>query len=600
MLVFISVCNKGKIWAKILFTSVIDYVMIINSVKLPVLLHPYNGQNQVLQNSFITLPYQNDRAELSFTGIFESSNIPIRLDQAQEHSGIHSPNCGVAMLSKYDFEAIAKKAMNASNAGQLVSIIKNNKKFVPKNLMQIFDDIESLPDYENMSISQFRSEMSRISFLRKRQVTHNVKDYLREYAQNFDSDKCEKAIANVDKIRSKQPYHVQKDFIMQFVKDLDLDAEQTNYILANTLKPLFFANGYCMLYNSSKISQIPEDNCGVFMVQRLFYPSLNHIIPISKYPTHENLANNSVLVCQNCTQNQSKSVFWKTDDFNELKDNMKAYLTDISYLMGEGKIEFSSDYLKAFTSISSKISKQQILFTPDEIKAIKNVQRAVTRHEHFAPIEQTQVDIPCAECGSVMLPHSKRKEIEKELKACNTPFEYAKVIEKNIKYIGKNYRVLANIFLDIVHNEPGISNEKFLKEFSKKEAHYSEKAIQSAVNMFLENRNYVAQNYSLDCLKMYDTFTKRFLQYMARGNFKDYDVSALFINCTQDLDLKKYPVRPIFMLIRNLRTISYKHLCATQDRRDFNDKDPIYTILFHLFKYNVATADHLIPENKEI
>jgi len=573
--------------------------MIISPVKVPVIPYFNTQQAQILHKNLLTLPYQNDRAEFSFTGIFESSNVPIRLDQAQEHSGIHCPNCGVAMLSKHDYDCIVKKAMNASNAGQLVNIIENNKKFVPQRFLQIFEDIESLHNCEQMSIPEFREEMRKISYYKKRQVTHGVRDYLREYAQNFDVEKREKALENVDKIRTKQIYQVQKDLIMNFVKDLNLDTEQTNQVLANTLKPLFDANGYCMLFNYSKATEVPQDYYGVFIIQRIFYPSISQITPISKYPVHKNLSNNNVLVCQNCYQNQSKNVFWKTDNFPELKDNIKSYLTDISYLMGTGKMESSSDYLKAFSSISSKISKQRIIFTPSEIIGIQNMQRAVKRHERFIPIEQTQVDIPCAECGSVMLPHAKRKEIEKELKQCSNPYEYSQVLEKNMKYIGKNYRVLANIFLDIVKDNPNISNEKFIKKFLKKEAHYSDKAVENALRTFFSNRSYVADNYPPQCLEIYDTFSKRLLKYILHGNFNDYDVPALYNACLKDLDMKNYPVKPIYILMRNLKTISYKHLCATLDNKyNFNDKDSIYTILFHLFKSNVATVDHLIAEVK--
>ena len=178
--------------------------MIISPVKVPVIPYFNTQQAQILHKNLLTLPYQNDRAEFSFTGIFESSNVPIRLDQAQEHSGIHCPNCGIAMLSKHDYDCIVKKTMNASNAEQLVNIIKNNKKFVPPRFSQIFDDIKSLQNCEQMSIPEFREEMRKISYYKKRQVTHGVRDYLSEYAQSFDVEKREKALENVDKIRTKQ------------------------------------------------------------------------------------------------------------------------------------------------------------------------------------------------------------------------------------------------------------------------------------------------------------------------------------------------------------------------------------------------------------
>ncbi len=420
-----------------------------------------------------------------------------------------------------------------------------------------------------------------------------------EYALILPDDVREKALSTVNQIRTKHIYQSQKDRIIQFTNDLELNEAQRNQILAKTLKPVYMANGYFMLFNSSKLPQIPEDKYGEFIIDRLFYPSVNKIVKISKYPIHENLENNKVIICNACSQNQQKTTFWKSENYGAVKDNMMSYLTDISYLMGDEKMEFSPAYVNAFAQITGKLSKQRIVFTPSEIKAIKNVGRAKKRHERFLPIEQTRVDIPCAECGSVMLPHVKRKAIEKELKACNTPLEYAQVLEKNLKYIGKNSRTVAYMFLNIVKNEPQISNEKFIKEFVNMESKYTETAVNRAITRFLEDRSYVAEKYPPECLKIYDTFSKRMFQCIAHGNLDINDLSEFFSTCLKDLDIKTYHVKSIYVFMRDLNSISYKHLCATFDKRyDFNDKDNIYTILFNLFKFNVATADHLMPENK--
>ena len=387
--------------------------------------------------------------------------------------------------------------------------------------------------------------------------------------------------------------------MIQYTKDLELNDNQTNQIFAKVLKPLLYANGYTMLFFSKKFLEMPETEYGHFISSRIFYPSLSTINKILGYPLYENIPNNKVLLCKNCESNRSRNVFWKTGNYPLLKENMKSYLTDLAYLMGDEKMDISYDYPRAFTEIVTKITKNEVEFTTGEIKALKNLRRAANRHEHFLPIEQTEVDIPCAECGSIMLPHSKRKEIEEELKACSTPYEYSQVLWKNLKYVGVNYQVLARIFLEIVKNNPNISNEEFLREFLKKEAHYSEKAVQNALNTFWGNRIYVAENNPPQCLEIYDTFSKRLFDYIESGKFNDYDDAKLFKTCIEGLDTKNYPVKPIFILVRNLKNISYRHMCTSQEaNKNFNDKDRIYTILFHLFKYNVATADHLQPDIK--
>jgi len=570
--------------------------MIINSVQYPVLMHLYNRNYEIKPKNSETLSYQHDTIELSFAGIFGDTETPINLEQAQQYSGIHCANCGGSMLSKKDFDNILAKSKEAKNAKDFLDILKENKKYIPKRFEYIIDDIEQIPNYENMSVSQLRKELGGISYLKKRQVTHEIKNYLREYAQNFDSEKSDKALKTLDDMHTKQNYVVQKEKVMQFIKDLELSDTEKNKILTKTLKPLLYTNGYFMLFYSSKMLEIPKDECGAFIMNRLFGSSLSSIVPITQYRQYKDSKNNKILICKNCESNQSKNVFWRTNNFQHLKDNMRVYLTDLAYLMGEEKMEVSYDYARNLAGISRIITKGEVDFSQSELKAIKNVRRTTKRHEHFIPIEQTQIDIPCAECGSIMLPHAKRKEIENELKECSTPYEYSQVLRKNIKYIGVNHRVLARIFLEIVKNNPQISNEDFLREFLKKESNYSDKAIKNSIDTYLNNRPYVVENYSPENLEIYDTFSKRLINYIDSGKFKDYDETKLYSVCTRDLDLKKHPVKPIFILLRNLKNISYKHLCAQQGANfGFNDKDRIYTILFHLFKYNVATADHLMP-----
>ena len=573
--------------------------MIINPVKFPVWMHPNNGGNNVSQRNFVTLPSQNDRFALSFSGVFESSQVPINLEQAMRYSGIHCPCCGIQMLSQEDFDYILAKSRNVKNAGEFVNILRENKKYIPHRFEHIFDDIEKIPDYENMPVSQFRKELGSIAYLRKKQIIHDTKDYLIEYAQKFAPEKSQKAIATISELTIKQNYIAQKETLTRFTKDLELNSNQTDQIFAKVLKPLLYANGYTMLFFSKKFLEMPETEYGRFISSRIFYPSLSTVNTILGYPLYENLPNNKVLLCKNCESNRSKNVFWKTGNYPLLKENMKSYLTDLAYLMGDEKMDISYDYHRAFTEIVTKITKNEIKFTTGEIKALKNVRRAANRHEHFLPIEQTEVDIPCAECGSIILPHSKRKEIEEELKNCSTPYEYSQVLWKNLKYVGVNYQVLARIFLEIVKNNPNISNEEFLREFLKKEAHYSEKAVQKTLNTFWGNRIYVAENNPPQCLEIYDTFSKRLFDYIDSGKFNDYDDAKLFKTCIKGLDTKNYPVKPIFILVRNLKNISYRHMCTSQEaNKNFNDKDRIYTILFHLFKYNVATADHLQPDIK--
>ena len=585
---------------KKIFMRFIKNTMIISPIKISEFINKYNSQNNInipliFNGGFAT----HDKLDLSFCGVFENKTTPIKLEQAQCYSGVHCPSCGTQMLTPQDYELIKEKAKNIKSAEEWVNLLRENKKFIPKKFRHIFKDIENINNYKELSVLELFKEMSEISFHHKKNTVREIKDYMKIYSQDFPQDRQIKAIDILDEIRTKQTYNLQKDKIMLFADTLGLNKEQKNVFASKILRLLFNSNGYYMLFNSSELSQIPQENLAEYVIQRIFYPSLSEIAPISKYPKHKDLPNNSILLCKNCYPMQVKNIFWQNTDLREIKDNLRAYLTDISYLMGGNKIDNAPEYINSLIYSVNIMSKQKIEFTPNEIKSIKSVERLMKRHVSFAPIEQTEVDIPCAECGSTMLTHTKRKEIEYELKKCDTPYEYANVLRNNMKYIGVHNKVLAEIFLSIVEKNPNISDEEFLKKYARQEAHYCEKSVEQAISGFLVNRSYVAEHYPKEGLNIYDIFTSRLLKYVSEGKFKNYELTPLYKECLENLDFQNYPVRPIFVLLRNLKSIAYKHMYVNEEEKSkYNDKAGVYSLLFRLFQQNVATADHLVPEIK--
>lgn len=573
--------------------------MIIQSIKL----YNFKSRLSVNQNTAtlnkIPISNSNDIFQLSFNGIFESSTTPVNLEQAKEYSTIHCPHCGIKMLSKSKHEQLIQQALNAKNGKEFLRILNENREFISIKYERIFEDIEKIPNYEKLSIPELRNKLNEFAIETKRKEIFDAKNFMTEYAKKFPIDKCKKALNTLKNLHTKQNYILQKGIIEQYIRDLELSDTETKNVKSKVLKKILYADSYFRVFNSSKLQQISEKEYGAFMVKRLFYPSLSKIVPIIKYPLYENLPNNKVLICNDCFPNQSKHVFWKYNNSRNFKNNVRQYLTDISYLMGNKEMDYSNDYVKAFTYIVNKITKNDIIFTPDEIKAIRNVSRISGRHEGFAPIEQTEVDIPCAECGSIMLPHKKRKQIESEMKKCNTPYEYAQVLIKYYKYIGKHHRTLAKIFLNIIDDNPNISKEDFIKEFCNQEYNYTKSSFERAFRNFREERSFVENYRSAGQLESYDIFAERIEQYLNEGKFENFEINQMLRECMPGIDFKNNPVRPVYLLIRNLKNIAYKHQCTgTTTTKSFDDKDGVYTILFHLFSYNVATADHLVAEQK--
>ncbi len=597
-----SNCNNLYICAKFLFTLFNNKAMLIKPISFFNIQNPINLPS-VRNSNFVTYAHlnelQSDRVELSFCGIFEDSTNPVDIEHAREHSGIHCPSCGVQMFSRKDCMELVEQSKNCKNAQDLANLIMKNKNYIPKNYKHITEDIESIEHIEDMSIRQFRNYIAARAFKRKRQNIHEVEKYLKRSFEFFPEEKQKAAKEALSEIHTHQSYATQKDKIEKVLQILNPSEEQTRLIKANTLKKVLITDSYFRIFEPANIKKIPIEDYPSLITYRLFNPSVSYEIPISKYPNHKNLSNNRTLICGSCNNNQIGKAFWTSKDNDVLKENIKQYLTDMAYLMGSGEIEDSKVYTSAFCSVVKKISKYNLEFSEDEILSLKNLQRAAARHEGFTPIEQTKYDIPCAACGSIMLPHSKRKEIEQELKQCSTPYEYSLVLRKNEKYIGVRTKVLADMFLNIVDKKPNITNKEFVELYKKNEQDYYEKSIMAVFKNYVRSGKYYSKVFTPEQQEYYNNFGVRFKDYFNSGKFDDGMLRPMYDACLYDIDFDKHPVKPIFSFLRDIKNISYRHQIArSNDSGSFSDKDGVYTILFNLFKFNVATADHLVANVK--
>ena len=72
---------------------------------------------------------------------------------------------------------------------------------------------------------------------------------------------------------------------------------------------------------------------------------------------------------------------------------------------GPENFENNKSYIHYLVNFLERISKQNISFDSREVGSLLKVGRIASRHQEFVPIVQTKVDVPCAGCGSTMLPH---------------------------------------------------------------------------------------------------------------------------------------------------------------------------------------------------
>ncbi len=249
---------------------------------------------------------------------------------------------------------------------------------------------------------------------------------------------------------------------------------------------------------------------------------------------------------------------------------------------------------------SNVLSQDKFYFSEEDVLRLINVRWMASIHDNFEPISQVKVDIPCAECGAVMLPHAIRHEINDDLFLCSTPYDYAQVLKKYDKYVGSYAKQLEEIFLNIVENEPSIPKEEFVKLFRMKVGRACSTGAYRALNKFYAEREYCEKNRSPEELALFDLIYNRVKGFMNSGAFDDFSISDLYSSCFFDIDFRDVTFnKTLCVFVDDLRRIAYKYsLIRFFENRDINDKDEVHSIVFNMFKSNVATADHLVAASK--
>ena len=552
-------------------------------------------------SAYITRPYSQDKFELSFTGFFENATDPVRMDQAKEISGIHCPVCGVKMLSQKDYEKILNQAENTDNAKDFINILKENQKYIPKHLRQIIEDSENIENTKEMSIKDYYYEMNLRSYRSKQVIIHNIRDNLKEYANwlGLLPEQSKQVNNIVDKIHTKQSFITYKNIIDEYIKFLNLHDDKANQLKMNTMKPAAQANDYYLLFHVLKPNEMTDKEISRNIARYIFSKSVNTITPMDNMSSHKGLPNNKVLLCKNCETMQCKNHFLHDVGNPKLKSYIDSYLADIAYLIGHNKMEQSKDYIPAFCYNVTRITRGKIFFSDTDMKSLKNLQHSASRHEIFAPIQQSKTDIPCAECGSILLTHEMRKHIEDEMKDCKTIQDYAKLLDKYDKYIGKYAKPYVNMFQSIINSNPEISKEEFLQIFQKKADNFSERRLKREYEEYKQYRKYYATQGTPEQLKNYDLFKIYVYEYIKSKSYLDDELFTYYNKCLKPLDLEKAPVKAIYAFTTRIKHIILSHrITSTEIKQSKRKEDPIYTLVFNIFKMNVATADHLHATSK--
>lgn len=544
--------------------------------------------------------------ELAFCGNSIPKLYSVDLSPATNMTGIHCPCCGVQTINENTFQKILNEADRVETTKQFVSLLKEYDDYIPTYMREVLTlDDETMKELEDRPVVEYVSLCREKAYAARHDSLHYAKEFMYKHSQTMPDGHGKQFIENISEFfdpTDESP----TNFYSIFGKVLtcpDVDSTTKSYLTQKILPSVNdgFLACRCFLINDYK--HLPQNELARLLVNNIFENSKSTLTKIQNQERYAQASNNEVIVCNSCSKNAPAKTFM---NFNLVQNPavsklyMLSYLGDISKAMGEGKLETNKFYFNNFAFYVGKLSRGQIELSNVEIDRIHNLRTMIKRREPFAPIEQTKIDIPCACCSSTMLPHAKRLNIQADLFKANSLSDYANVLKKYDKYVGHYAADYRDIFLNIVNQNPNISMEDFLIEFDKKVEKFAKYEVILALEDFDDSIEYLKSEGTPEQLKLATTIRERMHKYIASGMFADYNYTNLLRNVLGDIDLDCPECsKGVYVLLDDMKKVAYKTTLVRQNNTYENaDKDPVFTILFNLFKSDVATADYLVAAKK--
>lgn len=533
---------------------------------------------------------------------FESVDLTPVLDIGD----VSCPVCGVKTLSDKKLQNIIEEVGNVDNPKDLVKLFELNKDYIPRTMRKmLLSNSDKYLNNSELTVHDYFNDVLNYAINQKTENLNNLKDFLSFYSEKLEEGELKSSISDmVNKINSDCSYKDFKECFFKVIKNENIDKSVRKFLLYNLFDKYRMSRVNLGVCHIPKAENLSQNELAKLFVTNVFSNSLIKNVKISRFENSQELMNNSVLVCKFCDskfENLKTFTDFRSEQNPRLtKFLLQNYLSNIAKLMGEGKITSSRHYFNNFTFYISKLTKGNIEFSQNDIDKLASLRLLSHRREVFEPIEQSEVDVPCACCGSIMLPHSKRVDIYLSLLEATKLSDYAKILEDNNKYVGvfaKNFR---DVFFDIYNEEPNLSIDEFAEKFYSKSR---EKLRQEVTNLM------VNFNKEIKYLEFYGTSEQiefaylvrdRLKDYISSGNFEDFNYSNLINNVFSDFDFNSaIGSKSFWVLLNGFKTIAYKSLVLNPENKYNNpDTDVIFTTLFNFFKSDVATADHLYARDK--
>ncbi|MCM1338152.1 MAG: HNH endonuclease [Muribaculaceae bacterium] len=529
---------------------------------------------------------------LSFKG--EKSYI----EQAMETSGIHCPICGKAMLNEKELSKIVERAANVQTVEDFTKILHEYKDYIPESMKDILKGSSENSNNLNLDFTDYFAKLSKSAFLRHKRHVEASNNYLIEYSITQSEEIQNKLFETLKTLPLAVSHVSYKQKLLPIIKSFKTASKQEYLdILNKTILGLEDSSNHLFVFKIPDYKEKTAGELAQIMVSRIFSKSLMESGKISRTWDTEN-PNNEIITCKSCSIGEHGKTFLSPTDLTrpDFKENIRKYLQDISVVMGQKNHLTNAPYIVYLSRFIDRISQHNITFSPDEIIAMKKLNHMASRHSEFTPLTQSKTDIPCAGCGSTMLPHETKKQIETELKARSTIQGYIGVLKKYDKYIGVYAKPAADIIFELEKSSAGMSIREFVENVQKEMDNVSAQKINGIMTEFNRLRPAIQRNNTAQEAENYDKVIEILKEITNREKFKqDFNYKDMAIELTDRINLSEDMPVGVYTLLNKIRIACFENsLVKTNEFDRLKDKDELYSILFKIFTSDIGTTDHFI------
>lgn len=540
--------------------------------------------------SFCSLPPQNPESPHIFGTPQPVSSIAL----AQYMDSVHCPVCGIKMLSQNTLFSLINSASGLKSAAELLSLIHKYSDYLPHYFEDILKpDIGEDVDLNKISVRDFLKMEFDVSKNEYRNVVDKSVEYLKGCADNFDASNREKLFEVVSSSDIYLPEYFRTQ-VVPTVQGSNLSPKERYDIFKVIMPELTAKSRYHDLFNDAYDENISDEDLYRKFIRKLFRFSVPKLAKLSMLEVDNNNPFNEVILCSGCNTVKKKFMFFDrcSYDAEELVHNMNNYLYDIIYLSARNLIPPIKYYEKNFCYKVNMSLRNKLGRIPFDEEKVARLYYLISRRGDFPPIEQTEVDIPCASCGSIMLPHVIRDKINSEIRNAHSIDEYVNILKKYDKYVNSAVRFVADSFINIAEKYPDVSDDEFMALFQADVDKYS----YSKVFEYIEKFEKSVTNHEFS--NIVTEYSNRLKKYIYDGKM-DFIFTNLYANVFANRFPEDNLPNAVFILVTDLKKICFANVIAKPKESYISiDSSPLGSVIFGIFRADAATVDHYVPRAK--